>query len=85
MDAKLISLHQLAHHTGLPMAWLRREAKEKRLPHILAGKRLMFSLEMVVAELAERQKRQMHQIAMFIDEKYLLGDDDPSNENAGRA
>lgn len=84
MGAKFITLRQVAQHTGLPIAWLKREAREKRLPHILVGNRLMFSLEMVVAELAERQKRQMHQIAMLIDEKYLLGDDD-QNENAGRA
>ncbi len=56
MDAKLLSLNELAERTGLPAAWLKREADAGRLPCIRAGRRRMFDLGAVLSALAERQK-----------------------------
>jgi hypothetical protein len=55
-SAKLLTLNQLADATGLPLAWLRREADAGRLPCLLAGRRRMFDLDAVLKVLAERQK-----------------------------
>lgn len=54
MDAKLISLHRLAERTGLPAAWLKREADAGRLPCIRAGRRRMFYMAAVLKALADR-------------------------------
>ena len=54
-DTKLLTLHRLAERTGLPVAWLRREADEGRLPCIRAGRRRMFDLAAVLKALVERQ------------------------------
>jgi proteic killer suppression protein len=59
MDAKLLTLNQLAERTGLPAAWLRREAEAGRLPCIRIGRRTMFDLPAVLGELAERRERGM--------------------------
>lgn len=56
MDAKLITLNQLSERTGLPVAWLRREADARRLPCIRAGRLRMFDLAAVLKALAERQE-----------------------------
>ncbi|MBC7834523.1 MAG: hypothetical protein H7Y88_05405 [Phycisphaerales bacterium] len=56
MDTKLITLHQLAERTGLPAAWLKREADAGRLPCIRAGRLRMFDLAAVLKALAERQE-----------------------------
>lgn len=57
MHDKLLSLHQLADRTGLPTAWLRREADAGHLPCIRAGRRRMFDLTAVLKALAERQTK----------------------------
>ncbi|MBK9189381.1 MAG: hypothetical protein HUU18_10945 [Phycisphaerales bacterium] len=57
MDTKLLTLHKLAEHTGLPAAWLRREADAGRLPCIRAGRLRMFDMAAVLKALAERQER----------------------------
>ncbi len=57
MDAtKLLTLNELAEHTGLPAAWLKREADAGRLPCIRAGRRRMFDLVAVMSALTARQK-----------------------------
>lgn len=56
MDAKLLTLHKLAERTGLPAAWLKREADAGRLPCIRAGRLRMFDLAAVLKALAERQE-----------------------------
>lgn len=56
MDAKLITLYQLAERTGLPVAWLRREADAGRLPCIRAGRLRRFDLATVMKSIADRQK-----------------------------
>jgi hypothetical protein len=56
MDAKLLTLNRLSERTGLPTAWLRREADAGHLPCIRAGRLRMFDLAAVLKALAERQK-----------------------------
>jgi hypothetical protein len=56
MNAKLLTLHKLAERTGLPAAWLRREADAGRLPCIRAGRLRMFDLAAVLKALADRQE-----------------------------
>jgi excisionase family DNA binding protein len=53
-DAKLLSLNELSERTGLPTAWLRREAEAGRLPFLWVGRRRMFNLAAVERILAER-------------------------------
>ena len=55
MDAKLITLNDLAERTGLPVAWLKREADEGRLPCIRAGRLRMFDFDTVRKAIAELQ------------------------------
>jgi excisionase family DNA binding protein len=57
MDSKLLTVHELAEQTGLPAAWLRREADAGRLPCIRAGRLRVFDLKAVMKALAERQER----------------------------
>jgi len=57
MDTQLLTLHRLAERTGLPTAWLKREADSGRLPCIRAGRRRMFDLDAVLKALAERQQK----------------------------
>lgn len=56
MKQKLISLAQLAAHTGLSIAWLRRETDEGCLPCLRAGRRRMYNLEAVLRVLNARQR-----------------------------
>jgi hypothetical protein len=58
-NAKLLNLNELADRTGLPAAWLRREADAGRLPCIHAGRRRMFDLAAVLKALAERQAKKV--------------------------
>lgn len=58
-EAKLLSLNELAERTGLPAAWLRREADEGRLPCLRVGRRRMFDPDLVQQALAERQVREV--------------------------
>ncbi|MFM9958854.1 MAG: helix-turn-helix transcriptional regulator [Phycisphaerales bacterium] len=55
MNNKFVRLNELARHTHLPAAWLRREAKAGRIPCIRAGRMLRFDVAEVVKSLAERQ------------------------------
>lgn len=55
MNARLLTLNQLAERTGLPAAWLKREADAGRLPCIRAGRRRMFDYSAVRLSLTERQ------------------------------
>jgi hypothetical protein len=57
MHAKLLTLNQLSECTGLPAAWLRREADMGRLPCIRAGRLRMFDLAAVLNALAERHTK----------------------------
>ena len=57
METKLLSLNQLAEITGLPTAWLKREADEGRIPCIRADRRRMFNLQAVLKVLTDRQSK----------------------------
>lgn len=54
----LIGLAPLATRLGLPMRWIRQEAEAKRLPHVKAGRRLLFNPDAVEHVLAERAARE---------------------------
>jgi excisionase family DNA binding protein len=49
-----ITVHALARRLGLPVAWLRAEARAGRLPSLRTGRRLMFDAVAVEQALAER-------------------------------
>ena len=55
-DPTYIPIHKLAHRTGLPQAWLEREAEAQQLPAIRVGRRWMFDREAVESALTERAK-----------------------------
>jgi len=59
MDTKFLKLNELAHATGLPASWLKREADARRLPCIRAGRLRMFDLDSVLKALDERQKAEV--------------------------
>ena len=52
-----IGIQELAQRTGAPMSWLRREAREQRLPYLRAGNRLLFNPEAVESALIDRARR----------------------------
>lgn len=54
---KLLSLGELAERTGLPMAFLRREAVVGAIPSIRAGRQLFFDHDAVRRALAGRPRR----------------------------
>jgi len=56
MSSKYVLLKSLARTTGLPAAWLRREADAGRLPYIKAGRVRMFDPEAVTAALKRLQE-----------------------------
>lgn len=57
-DVKLLSLNELAERMGLPLAWLRREADEGRLPCLRVGRRRMFDPDLIRRALADRQAKE---------------------------
>lgn len=40
-----VPLHQAASRLGVPAAWLKAEAHAGRVPHLKAGRRILFSTE----------------------------------------
>ena len=46
-----VDLGKLSWRTGLPCAWLKREAEAGRIPHVKVGRSLMFNLDAVVKAL----------------------------------
>lgn len=55
-NALFIPAGELANLLGLPVGWLKLEAKAGRLPCIRAGRRLMFDPALVRAELLRRSR-----------------------------
>ena len=49
-----ISAIELANEIGLPLAWLRAEAKARRIPSLQVGRRQVFDADAVRAMLVER-------------------------------
>lgn len=51
-----VSLLTAAQSLGVPAAWLKSEAKAGRVPHLRAGRRLLFNPVLVERVLLERSK-----------------------------
>ncbi len=49
-----VSAIELAHELGLPLAWLKAEAKAGRIPSLQVGRRLLFNPEAVERVLLDR-------------------------------
>jgi hypothetical protein len=49
-----ISAMELASELGLPLAWLKTEAKAGRIPSLRVGRRQLFNVESVRRALADR-------------------------------
>lgn len=58
METRLIRIGELSEQTGLPMAWLKREADAGRIPCVRAGRARMFNLQQVLTTLDDRVKRE---------------------------
>lgn len=61
-DARFTSVRAAARRLGVPEAWLKREAREGRVPVLRAGRRLLFDVAAVEQTLAERAQ-EAHQPA----------------------
>ena len=59
----VVSLHQLAKHFRLPTRWLKAQARAGRLPHLKAGRRLLFNPAAVGKALAELAAAQPGEVA----------------------
>jgi hypothetical protein len=53
-NAEFVPLHQAAMRLGVPIAWLKAEADAGRVPHLRAGRRLLFKLALVGEALTQR-------------------------------
>jgi excisionase family DNA binding protein len=58
MNVNLLTVREIAERCNLPVHWVKREAQSGRLPHLRAGRRMLFNLAAVRAELTERAKRE---------------------------
>lgn len=59
MDTKtFMPLHMLSRRLGLPAAWIKAEAEAGRLPHLRAGRQMMFNPEAVERVLFERTQQE---------------------------
>ncbi|MGH7176745.1 MAG: hypothetical protein ACREJC_05135 [Tepidisphaeraceae bacterium] len=57
-DTKLMPLTALARRLNVPSDWLRDEARAGRLPHLRAGKQILFEARTVERLLIERARAQ---------------------------
>lgn len=53
-----LSLRHTATRLGVPAAWLRSEAQAGRVPHLRAGRRILFNPAAVERVLLERANRE---------------------------
>jgi excisionase family DNA binding protein len=58
MTTRPISLIPTAKRLGVDAAWLREEAEAGRIPHVQAGRHLLFNIDAVQRVLAERAGRE---------------------------
>ena len=56
-ESEWIPLREAAHKTGVPIAWLKREADAGRLLCLLVSRQRMFNLVVLEAELADRASK----------------------------
>ena len=54
---KLVNAHTVARLLRVPATWILAETKSGRLPHLRAGKRLLFDVEAVERELLRRASK----------------------------
>ena len=55
-DQKLLTLRDIARVLRLSSRWVREEAEANRIPHLKAGKRLLFNRSAVEQHLLERAR-----------------------------
>jgi hypothetical protein len=48
---------------GVPAAWLQREAKAGRVPHLQAGRQILFNVDVVKQALVDRAKASQREAA----------------------
>ncbi len=53
-QVQFVPLRKAAMSLGVPASWLEAEAKADRVPHLTAGRRLLFNIEAVAEALLER-------------------------------
>ena len=58
-----INLRRAASRLGVPMNWLREEARAGRIPSLRVSRRLMFNLEEVEAALRARSRPEGEEVA----------------------
>lgn len=58
-DTSFMPLEQIAVRLGVPASWLKSEAEAGRVPHIKAGRRVLFHRDTVERALAERATREV--------------------------
>jgi excisionase family DNA binding protein len=56
-DRRLLTLGQMARRLRVPVSWLRQECEAGRIPHIRAGKAVLFNPEAVERMLLRRAER----------------------------
>ncbi len=54
-----VPLDRAAAHLGVPAAWLKAEAKAGRVPHLKAGRRMLFHLGTVEQSLQVRAETEV--------------------------
>lgn len=54
MNTELIGIADLAARLGLPVSWIKSEARDGRLPHLRVGRKWLFHEATVKAALAVR-------------------------------
>ena len=59
-----VSAIALSNELGLPLAWLKAEAKAGRIPSLMVGRRQMFDANYVRRVLAERAELELQQCLM---------------------
>jgi len=54
---KLLTVGQMARRLRVPVKWLREEAEAGRVPHLKAGRAILFDPEATEAALVKRAKQ----------------------------
>lgn len=55
-ESQFLPLQQTASRVGVPVKWLRSEAKAGRIPFVQAGRRMLFKASQVTDELERRAR-----------------------------
>jgi hypothetical protein len=57
MPEVFVPLHEAATRLGVPAAWLKAQAKAGRVPHLAAGRRILFNVALVQQALLSRASK----------------------------